>query len=46
MTPNLCRKSAAVSHSYGFVDDIPEVPPRPKSAFSNHSFKEFKDFSK
>jgi len=43
MTPNLSRRH--LGNSVGFVD-IPEIPPRPKSAISNLSLKDFKDFSK
>lgn len=41
MTPNLNRRTKQNTE----FDDIPEIPPRPKSAISNHSYKEFKDFS-
>ena len=41
-TPNINRRT---NQNTDF-DDIPEIPPRPKSAISNHSYREFGDFSK
>ena len=42
MTPNINRRTNQNTE----FDDIPEIPPRPKSAISNHSYREFGDFSK
>ena len=42
MTPNINRRTNQTTE----FDDIPEIPPRPKSAISNHSYREFADFSK
>ena len=47
MTPNLCRRAPMLSggNNVGFVD-ISELPTRPKSAFSNHSSSNYRDYSK
>ena len=42
VTPNINRRTNQNTE----FDDIPEIPPRPKSAISNHSYREFGDFSK
>ena len=41
-TPNINRRTNQNTE----FDDIPEIPPRPKSAISNHSYREFGDFPK
>ena len=41
-TPNINRRTNQNTE----FDDIPEIPPRPKSAISNHSYRDIGDFSK